>query len=134
MTGMRLGEIMNLHECQIDFTFGTITVKATGTNKYRKEKVIPVEPSLLEMYASKLEQSESGYVFENPKTHQSMGSVNNAFYTALDNAGIKDFRFHDLRHTFATYALMVSKDIRAVQELLGHTDVRTTQRYAHVLR
>jgi integrase len=132
-TGMRSGEILNLHGGQIDFELGTITVKATGTNKYRKPKVIPVEPVLLEMYSRKLKQSQSGYVFENPSTGKPLGNIRKGFVSALEVAGIKDFRFHDLRHTFATYALLASQDIRAVQELLGHTDVRTTQRYTHVM-
>lgn len=130
---MRSKEILNLHERQIDFDLSIITVKATGTMKYRKPKVVPVEPALLAMFARKLKQSNNGYVFENPKTGKPHGSVRNAFVSARKLAGIEDFRFHDLRHTFATYALMASRDIRAVQELLGHTDVRTTQRYAHVL-
>lgn len=62
-----------------------------------------------------------------------MVDVKKAFKTALKAAGISDFLFHDLRHTFATYALLVSRDIRAVQELLGHKRLQTTQKYAHVL-
>lgn len=132
-TGMRSGEILNLQESQIDFELSTITIKATGTRKYRRTKVIPVEATLLTMFAKNLEHSRYGYVFENSSTGKPYNNIRNAFNSVLKLAGINDFRFHDLRHTFATYALLASQDLRAVQELLGHTDVRTTQRYAHVL-
>lgn len=56
------------------------------------------------------------------------------WYSALKNAKITDFRFHDLRHTAATQMLRVTGDIAAVQEVLGHKDVATTRRYAHVTK
>ena len=48
-------------------------------------------------------------------------------------AGVVDFRIHDLRHTGATRTLRASKNLRAVQEMLGHADIKTTMRYAHAL-
>lgn len=52
---------------------------------------------------------------------------------ALKAAGIADFRFHDLRHTTATRTIRSSGNLKAAQKLLGHTDIATTARYAHVL-
>ena len=52
---------------------------------------------------------------------------------ALADAGIPDFRFHDLRHTFATRLLRKTGNLKLVSRLLGHTTVETTTRYAHVL-
>ena len=52
---------------------------------------------------------------------------------ALKAAGIKDFRFHDLRHTAATRALRESGNLKVVQQLLGHADIATTARYAHAM-
>jgi integrase len=52
---------------------------------------------------------------------------------ALTAAGITDFRFHDLRHTSATRVIRASGNLKAAQKLLGHTDISTTARYAHVL-
>jgi len=48
-------------------------------------------------------------------------------------AEIEDFRFHDLRHTFATRMLRQTKNLKLVSKLLGHTSVETTTRYAHVM-
>ena len=54
-------------------------------------------------------------------------NIKKAFKTALKNAGITDFRFHDLRHTFASQVIMRGGDLKDVQELLGHRHVTTTQ-------
>ena len=61
------------------------------------------------------------------------GVFHAAWRKALANADIEDFRFHDLRHTFATRMLRQSRNIKLVSKLLGHTSIETTSRYAHVL-
>lgn len=61
------------------------------------------------------------------------GVFNTAFRKALADAGIEDFRFHDLRHTFATRLLRRSRNLKLVSKCLGHTMLETTSRYAHVL-
>ncbi len=55
-----------------------------------------------------------------------------AFERACKRAGIKDFCFHDLRHTFASYLTMGGVNLRTVQTLLGHKDLRMTMRYSHL--
>ena len=56
--------------------------------------------------------------------------VKSLFRTAVKNAGIEDYRFHDLRHTFASQLIMKGGDLKDVQELLGHKTM--TLRYAHL--
>ena len=59
-------------------------------------------------------------------------SIKTAFNAALRRAGIEDCRFHDLRHTFASHFIMRGGDLKSLQELLGHADIKTTMRYAHL--
>ena len=71
-------------------------------------------------------------IFLNPKTAKPFGSFKKSFHAALKRAGIVDFRFHDLRHTFASQLVRNGVDLYTVQRLLGHTTPQMTQRYAHL--
>jgi site-specific recombinase XerD len=56
------------------------------------------------------------------------------FEECIKRTGIQDFHWHDLRHTFASRIVMATGDLRTVQELLGHKDIRMTMRYAHLTK
>ena len=73
--------------------------------------------------------SKGDYVFsENGKPY---GDIKTGWRTALKEAKIENFRFHDLRHTFGSRLGMARVDIRTIQELMGHKDIKMTMRYSH---
>ena len=72
------------------------------------------------------------YVFYNPLTGKQYNNVGRSFDRALKRSGIRDFHFHDLRHTFASQLVMAGVDLATVRELLGHKTLTMTLRYSHL--
>ena len=72
------------------------------------------------------------YVFYDPVSGKPYQDVKRSFNTACKRAGIRDFHFHDLRHTFASHLIMAGIDITTVKELLGHKTLTMTLSYAHL--
>jgi integrase len=74
---------------------------------------------------------KSEYVFPSPKTGAKLTDIKKSFRRAIEQAGIKDFRFHDLRHTAATRMADAGADAFTLARILGHSDIRITHRYTH---
>lgn len=127
-TGMRKGEILNLKWQDIDMQNRMIIIKRTKNNEMR---MIPINNILHNALNSNDLRSNSQYVFAN-KNGEKFGDIKTGFRAALRRAGITDFRFHDLRHTFASRLVMAGVDIRTVQTLMGHKDIKMTMRYSHL--
>jgi integrase len=125
-TGMRKGEILNLKWSNVDFKNGFIIVEGTKNGEIRK---IPTNKKLTETLEGAKKGSKGEYVFsENGKPYQ---DVKTAWWTALKNAGIENFTFHGLRHTFGSRLGMKGYDIKTIAELMGHKDIKMTMRYSH---
>lgn len=75
---------------------------------------------------------DTDYVFVNPDTGKRYTDLKRSFNSACRKAGIRDFHFHDLRHTFASHLVMSGADLKTVQELLGHKSLTMTLRYSHL--
>ncbi|MDD2804973.1 MAG: site-specific integrase [Elusimicrobiales bacterium] len=123
LTGMRRGEIVGLRWEHIDLANGVIHVLKTKSGEPRE---IPIAAKLRVLIES-IRKGDGGRVF-----NISTRALNRHFTKALLLAGIQDFRFHDLRHTFASHFIMRTNDLPATQKLLGHKSPRMTQRYAHL--
>jgi integrase len=130
-TGMRQGEILNLQWQDVDFTRSTLVVMKS---KNGTRRTIPLNAKVYELLASKQGASgaSEGRVFTTPLGNPlKVRFLVREFCEARDRAGIPDFRFHDLRHTFATRLVQRGIDLYKVQRLLGHKTNHMTQRYAH---
>jgi len=126
-TGLRRGEIFNLKWSNIDIRNGRIYIHQSKT---QEKRVIPMNGVILRLLLNIRERSASEYVFCN-KDNGKIKAIRTAFKSALKRAGINDFRFHDLRHSFAAHYLMSGGHIFALKEILGHKKIEMTMRYSH---
>jgi integrase len=127
-TGMRRSEILSLKWEQIDLTHGFILL---DTSKNGERREIPIDNTLSEMFEEMPHSIESINVFTD-RDGNPYKDVKTSFHTALRKAGISDFRFHDLRHCFASHLVMSGVDLVSVKELLGHKSLTMTMRYSHL--
>ncbi|MBT4483937.1 MAG: site-specific integrase [Candidatus Latescibacteria bacterium] len=131
-TGMRKSEILNLtwDDVVIDevFKYGEITVNGKGN----KRRPIRMNKTVYDLILRKSKEDNGQYVFPSMKTDKNLTTVIHSFTSALEKAGITNFRFHDLRHTSASWMVQGGASLYSVQKILGHSSIRTTQRYAHL--
>jgi len=127
-TGMRKGEIFNLMWRDIDMNNGMIYLLKTKNGDQRQ---IPINETVKNIFFRVRKNPDSPYVF-NSFDGKPFNDIKKSFYTALEKSGIKEFRFHDLRHTFASQLVMSGVDLNTVRELLGHKSMAMTLRYAHL--
>jgi integrase len=127
-TGMRRGEILGLKWHDVDFQRDIISLFDTKNGESRK---IPMNAQVRTALIKVRKHPESQYIFYNRKG-EPVHDIRKSFFTALTKAGIINFRFHDLRHTFASQLVMAGIDINTTRELLGHKDIRMTLRYSHL--
>ena len=137
-SGIRVSELINIKLYDLDLINATIKIMGKGN----KERILPIGEyacDILKQYIDNyrneiLNNTNSDYLFPSKKSEH---ITRNAFFIILKETakkvGIKrDFSPHTLRHSFATHLLDNGADLRSIQELLGHSDISTTQIYTHV--
>lgn len=132
-TGLRIGELVNLEWDDIDFMRRVITIrpKSFWKPKGNEERLIPMHQAVF--YALFAKEKESRWVFADAKGEKlKIHSIETGFKRRLEKLGISDASLHTWRHTFASYLTMRTGNIRAVQKLLGHKSIRTTEIYSHL--
>ena len=129
-TGMRQDEILSLQWSQVDLFKRNVTLLIT---KNKEKRTVPVNQTVFDLLKSKSKiRYISGYVFTSQVGIKIIArNLLRAYYEARKKANLEDVRFHDLRHTFATRLVQAGVDLYTVAKLLGHKDIRMTQRYAH---
>jgi len=128
LTGLRRGDLLSLKWANVDLEKGVLFFNEQKKRSKRRIKVL--NSDMIELLKS-TPHGESETIFNCPDG-KPLKDIKRSFRTALKKAGIKDFHFHDLRHTSASYMVMRGASLKAVQEHLGHTSLTMTQRYAHL--
>lgn len=130
-TGMRRGELFDLKWSAVSFKTNTITA-AGDTTKTSDTRHIPMNKetvSVLEHW--KKQADKSRYVFPSQDGSR-LEDVKSAWLRLLARANIEGFRWHDMRHDFASRLVMAGVPLNTVRDLLGHSDIKMTLRYAHL--
>lgn len=130
-TGMRRGELFDLKWSAVNFDTKTITV-AGATTKTSDTRHIPMNKETFGVLeAWKKQVSKSPYVFPGQGGGR-FEDVKSAWLKLLERAQIDGFRWHDMRHDFASRLVMAGVPLNTVRDLLGHADIKMTLRYAHL--
>jgi len=136
-TGLRFGELIAIDWNDINFKESLLTVRRSivlgemGSTKSNKIRYIPLTDDICQMLIQRFKKS--GYVFSdklgNPfKQHHCCEGL----YSLCKRVGLRKIGWHTFRHTFASHLIQNGVSIKAVQELLGHSDIVTTMRYSHL--
>ena len=141
-TGMRKEELLSLTWSQVDLAKWTLLLVKTKNGERRK---IPVRGLALELLTNhaKIRRIDSDFLFpgENPSPHKECQKVNASarhfdirkpWQRVIKRAKIVDFRFHDLRHSCASYLAMNGASLLEIAEVLGHKTLEVVKRYAHL--
>ena len=131
--GLRISEVVNLRVKDIHSARMVINIKGA---KGKKDRMVVLSEGILDLLRKYYTSYQPKYwLFEGQDKEESysMRSLQMVFHRAKREAKIiQDVTFHSLRHSYATHLHERGTDIRLIQELLGHNDIRTTLRYTHV--
>ncbi len=129
-TGMRQGEILSLKWKDIDLERSQLVLHETKNNERRVVPIVGFAYKVIKDL-SKVRKIDSQLVFPGPSPEKPI-HIRHAWDAAINKAGIHDFRFHDLRHTTASYLAMNGATLAEIAEVLGHKTLQMVKRYAHL--
>lgn len=128
LTGARKREVLDAQWTEFDLERRQWRVSVT---KAGKPRYVPLSDGVIQMLST-MPHDDRQWVFPNPKTGKPYVSIFYSWDTARQQAGLADVRIHDLRHSFASFLVNAGRSLYEVQKILGHTQIKTTQRYAHL--
>ena len=129
LTGARKREVLDA--CWDDFDLPR-RLWRIPISKSGKARHVPLSDGALALLATMPHRMDCKWAFANPETGKPYVSIFYAWNTARKSVGLSDVRMHDLRHSFASLLINSGRTLYEVQHILGHTQVKTTQRYAHL--
>ncbi|MCL5028313.1 MAG: tyrosine-type recombinase/integrase [Bacteroidetes bacterium] len=135
-TGMRQDELANLKWDHINFEFSNIIIKNTDefVTKSKRERIIPISKNILPLLNELKNTEHSDYVITNENGYKyHPATFSHVFKYAVRKARLSDeIHFHSLRHSFASNLVRKGVSLYVVKELLGHSEIKTTQIYSHL--
>lgn len=129
LTGARKREVLDAKWTDFDLSRRAWRIPITKSGKARH---VPLSDGALNLLATMPRKPDCEWAFANPETGKPYVSIFYAWNTARKSVGLSDVRMHDLRHSFASLLINSGRTLYEVQHILGHTQVKTTQRYAHL--
>jgi integrase len=131
LTGARRGEVLGARWDQFDLVAGTWS-KPPTTTKQREHHQVPLATPARELLARLRKQAEGPFVFPGRNGKQAKQNLTHSWHLICKAAGITGLRIHDLRHSFASSLVGAGLSLPIIGALLGHSEPRTTSRYAHL--
>jgi integrase len=129
LTGARKREVLDAKWEDFDFTRRIWRIPMSKSGKARR---VPLSDGALNILSTMPRDMKCEWTFPNPDTKKPFVSIFCAWDTARQSVGLGDVRVHDLRHSHASFLVNAGRTLYEVQNILGHTQVKTTQRYAHL--
>jgi len=129
LTGARRSEVMNAKWSEFNFESRIWTIPISKSGKARH---VPISDGLVRLLKSIPRKNNVDYVFANPHTNKPYVSFHMTWNQARQAVGLPDVRMHDLRHSFASFLVNNGRNLYEVQRILGHANIKTTERYAHL--
>ena len=129
VTGARKREVLDARWEDFDLDRRSWRIHTTKLGKARH---VPLSDGAISVLQSVSRIEGCPWVFANPKTQKPYVAIHCSWDTARTAAGLADVRMHDLRHSFASFLVNAGRTLYEVQHLLGHTQIKTTQRYSHL--
>ena len=130
LTGCRKGEILNLLWDEVDLDAREIRPRDTKTGP----RTISLSAEAAEVLAAIPKLDGNPHVIPGKVAGRAMRNLNDPWEVICRRAGLKDLRIHDCRHSYASRALTLGESLPMIGRLLGHTQIETTARYAHLAR
>ena len=130
LTGCRKSEILTLRWQDVDLVAGELTLADAKTGP----RAVPLAPSAVGLLAGLAREPGSPWVIPGHKPGAHMCDIDSAWRTVRARAKLDDVRLHDLRHSYASRALALGEPLPMIGKLLGHSQIETTARYAHLAR
>ena len=132
LTGCRKGEILTLRRTDVDLDAGELHLADAKSGP----RAVQLPPTAVRLLEALPRRKDSPWVFPGNDRHGRFvaDALDHLWQTVRARAGLDDVRLHDLRHSFASRPLALGETLPVIGKLLGHNDIETTARYAHLAR